>query len=336
MAEQADFRAAGSDLIGSRFSSPPTGKGSDDLGKKRLSGVTACITSTAIILLLSSSIAAQTIHKVRSGDTLWSLARKHHTTPKAIAKANGISENAVLAVGKTLVIPGSNIAAGRAGTDRQYNRASYIRHATNRLVQTNSSTAILRERPSSSSRKIKILAEGTILKLLYCHGNWAKVAMADGACGFVYRALLAHKAGSSSDNVAASSTDDQKDDPSNITSKLVQTALACRGIRYSRGGTSRGGFDCSGFTRYVFAKYGVSLPHSSAAQARMGTPVSRDELRPGDLVFFQTNRRGISHVGIYIGNNRFVHAATHGRGVTVDSLSSAYYASRYRGARRVK
>jgi cell wall-associated NlpC family hydrolase len=68
----------------------------------------------------------------------------------------------------------------------------------------------------------------------------------------------------------------------------------------------------------------------------MGIPVPRSELRPGDLVFFQTNRRGISHVGIYIGDNRFVHAATHGRGVTVDSLGSSYYALRYRGARRVK
>jgi len=286
----------------------------------------------AIILLLSSSVAAQTIHKVRSGDTLWSIARKHHTTPKAIAKANGISENAVLAVGKALVIPGRSTATRRGSVTRQYNRVSYVRHSANRLVQTSSSAVILREKPNPSSRKIRNIPEGTTLKLLYCCGNWAKVAMADGVCGFVYRTLLAHKTGSSSDNATASSADDS----STVTSKLVQTALACRGIRYSRGGTSRGGFDCSGFTRYVFAKYGISLPHSSAAQARMGIPVPRSELRPGDLVFFQTNRRGISHVGIYIGDNRFVHAATHGRGVTVDSLGSSYYALRYRGARRVK
>ena len=102
-------------------------------------------------------------------------------------------------------------------------------------------------------------------------------------------------------------------------SSLIQTALLCRGDRYTRGGTSRGGFDCSGFTRYIFAKYGIVLPHSSAAQSQMGTAVSRGELQAGDLVFFQTNRRGISHVGIYVGDNRFVHAATYGRGVTTDS-----------------
>jgi len=119
-------------------------------------------------------------------------------------------------------------------------------------------------------------------------------------------------------------------------SSLVSTALACRGTRYRRGGTSRGGFDCSGFTCYVFSKYGIRLPHSSAAQARVGTPVPRNQLKEGDLLFFHTYRSGISHVGIYIGGNKFVHAARHGRGVTVDSLGSSYYAPRYRGARRVR
>ena len=117
---------------------------------------------------------------------------------------------------------------------------------------------------------------------------------------------------------------------------LIETALSCRGTRYRRGGTSRGGFDCSGFTRYVFAKYGISLPHSSKAQACVGKRVSKDALQPGDLVFFHTYRSGISHVGIYIGDGKFVHAARYGRGVRVDALSSSYYSSRYRGARRVR
>lgn len=118
--------------------------------------------------------------------------------------------------------------------------------------------------------------------------------------------------------------------------KVVRTALAYQGARYRRGGTSRGGFDCSGFTRYVYAKYGVMLPHSSAAQAKVGRPVSRGQLKPGDIVYFRTYRRGPSHVGIYTGNNKFVHASTYGRGVVVDSLGSSYYAKRYLGARRVK
>lgn len=132
-------------------------------------------------------------------------------------------------------------------------------------------------------------------------------------------------------------TNSQKSDNENCRwNALIRTAMAHRGVRYRFGGTSRGGFDCSGFTRYVYAKYGVALPHSSKSQFNRGTAVSKSELKPGDLVFFHTNRSGISHVGIYIGENKFVHASNTRRGVTVDSLSSAYYSSRYRGARRIE
>lgn len=115
---------------------------------------------------------------------------------------------------------------------------------------------------------------------------------------------------------------------------LVAEALAARGIRYRWGGASRGGFDCSGFTRYLYARMrGIPLPHSASRQARHGEKVTRDALQPGDLVFFRTYRRGISHVGIYIGGNRFVHAANRRRHVRVDELTG-YYAKRYVTARR--
>jgi cell wall-associated NlpC family hydrolase len=119
-------------------------------------------------------------------------------------------------------------------------------------------------------------------------------------------------------------------------SRIVRTAMPYRGARYRRGGTSAAGFDCSGFTRYVYRKNGVSLPHSSRAQSRIGSPVGKGHLKKGDLVFFSTYRRGVSHVGIYIGGGKFVHAATYGRGVRTDSLGASYYCSRYRGARRVQ
>lgn len=117
---------------------------------------------------------------------------------------------------------------------------------------------------------------------------------------------------------------------------LVAAALAARGIRYRWGGASRGGFDCSGFTRWIFAQWrGVALPHSASRQANHGEKVSRDALQPGDLLFFRTSRRGISHVGIYIGENRFVHAANRRKHVRVDELTG-YYANRYVTARRVR
>ncbi|MDO8683814.1 MAG: peptidoglycan endopeptidase [Armatimonadota bacterium] len=123
---------------------------------------------------------------------------------------------------------------------------------------------------------------------------------------------------------------------SDMRVRVVRRALAYRGARYRRGASSDGVFDCSGFTRYVYMKDGIALPHSSRAQFNKGKPVSKSELQPGDLVFFATNRRVISHVGLYIGNGNFVHASTYSRGVRIDSLNSAYYTSRYRGARRIK
>lgn len=123
---------------------------------------------------------------------------------------------------------------------------------------------------------------------------------------------------------------------SKLKSKAVQHALALRGSRYVYGGTSRGGFDCSGFTRYVYGRMGVALPHSSAEQFHTGRPVSRKELKPGDLVFFSRGGRSVGHVGIYIGNGRFVHASNPSRGVVTDALSEDYYSKRYKGARRVR
>jgi cell wall-associated NlpC family hydrolase len=116
---------------------------------------------------------------------------------------------------------------------------------------------------------------------------------------------------------------------------LIGEALAARGIRYRWGGASRGGFDCSGFTRYLFARMrGILLPHSASRQAHFGEKVMRDRLQAGDLIFFSTYRRGISHVGIYIGGNRFVHAANRRKDVRVDELTG-YYARRYVTARRL-
>ena len=103
------------------------------------------------------------------------------------------------------------------------------------------------------------------------------------------------------------------------------------GIRYSYGGTSpRSGFDCSGFTRFVFAHFGITLPHYSVAQFNLGRRVSRRALKPGDLVFFD----GLGHVGIYVGRGRFIHAPHTGTRVSVAPLSG-WYSSRFTGARRV-
>jgi len=121
-------------------------------------------------------------------------------------------------------------------------------------------------------------------------------------------------------------------------SDAVLTALAFIGVRYRRGGTTGAGFDCSGFTRHVFAQtLGYTLPRRVEEQAHAAglVEVPRDALKPGDLVFFKTLKRTFSHVGIYIGDNRFVHAPKPGGGVRTEDLTRSYWKTRYIGARRV-
>jgi cell wall-associated NlpC family hydrolase len=118
--------------------------------------------------------------------------------------------------------------------------------------------------------------------------------------------------------------------PPNVHGGVVGIAMGYQGVPYVWGGASPRGFDCSGFVMYVFAKIGVSLPHSSYAQFGMGTPVSIGQLQAGDLVFFS----GASHVGIYIGGGQFIHAPHTGDVVKISSLSG-YYSSAFAGGRRI-
>lgn len=106
------------------------------------------------------------------------------------------------------------------------------------------------------------------------------------------------------------------------------------GIPYKWGGTTLAGFDCSGFMRYLFNKYSIELPRTSQAQAKAGTAVSKTNLRTGDLVFFNTTGKGISHTGVYIGGGNFAHASS-SKGVSITKLSNPYFSDRYVTARRV-
>ena len=288
----------------------------------------------AVALIISSLPSAAASYKIKQGDSLWTIASKHHTTVTKLLKANHIRETSVLALGKDLTIPGK--ASDKRQQKNRINTTKPIRTARYD-VHVKATNAFLRSAPKSAAHRVAMLSTGTTLKLISRDGKWAKVALPGGVRGFVYRPLLAGGAGAhKSTRQVASSHSNAPSQPDRHDHSLIQTALACRGAHYQRGGTSRGGFDCSGFTRYVYAKYGIPLPHSSAAQAGRGMSVSRGELQSGDLVFFQTNRRGISHVGIYIGSGNFVHAESRGEGVTVDSLNSRYYGPRYRGARRIR
>jgi cell wall-associated NlpC family hydrolase len=120
-------------------------------------------------------------------------------------------------------------------------------------------------------------------------------------------------------------------------SDLAVRAMALVGIRYQYGGdTPEHGLDCSGLVRYVFKQaWGAELPRTAAEISRVGAKVDSKDLQPGDLVFYNTLRRGFSHVGIYLGDNKFVHSPSAGNAIRIESMDLSYWKKRFNGARRI-
>ena len=143
--------------------------------------------------------------------------------------------------------------------------------------------------------------------------------------------------------VAAATEQQRLDEPSlferytNSAQDLILKGLELVGINYRRGGTNPdSGLDCSGYVQLVFRDaIGKLLPRTAKEQSQVGDVIDRNELKPGDLVFFNTMRRAFSHVGIYLGDNRFVHAPRTGAEVRVEDMSQSYWVKRYNGARRI-
>ncbi|MBL8508257.1 C40 family peptidase [Chitinimonas sp. JJ19] len=132
-------------------------------------------------------------------------------------------------------------------------------------------------------------------------------------------------------------TASEAEDGNRFAQDIMLQALGLIGVTYRWGGnTPESGLDCSGFIKYVFQQaMNIALPHNAFAISRLGNDVEKEELKPGDLVFFNTLGRKFSHVGIYLGDDRFIHSPSSGSKVQVVRLTDAYWAKRYNGARRV-
>jgi cell wall-associated NlpC family hydrolase len=124
--------------------------------------------------------------------------------------------------------------------------------------------------------------------------------------------------------------------PSPAADGVIATALMYQGVPYRNGGSDPSGFDCSGFVQWVFARNGMALPREVHDQYDVGQKIDRDDIRPGDLVFFHTVSRGASHVGIALDGQRFVHAPSSRGVVRIESYTSTYWKTRYMGARRIR
>jgi len=137
---------------------------------------------------------------------------------------------------------------------------------------------------------------------------------------------------------AAQTQDRTGNDWSIWAHEVLMNALSLTGVKYKYGGSSpETGFDCSGFVRYVFQQAAnLTLPHGARALSQLGQNIPLNQLQPGDLVFFNTLKSAFSHVGIYMGDGRFIHAPSSGGGIHVVNMQEEYWASRFNGARRIE
>lgn len=148
------------------------------------------------------------------------------------------------------------------------------------------------------------------------------------------KAAVYARRNATSGSASASSGSSGSSSSTSVGQRIATYAMNYLGCPYSYGGSSPSGFDCSGFAQYVFKQFGISINRTATAQLANGYSVSYSELRPGDLVFFGYGNSAF-HVGIYIGNNQFIHAENYGTGVCITSLSDSYYANSYLCARRI-
>lgn len=191
-------------------------------------------------------------------------------------------------------------------------------------VNTDGASLNVRSAPSTTAAKVTALSDGTVVKIIGVDSNWYKISY-NNKTGYVSSEfLLTVKDGASSrgeETVAATS---------DIGQQIIAYAKQFLGTPYSWGGNGPNAFDCSGFTKYVYAHFGVTLNRTATAQLSNGSSVSKSQLQPGDLVFFKANTsKPVSHVGIYIGGGQFIHASTNTYTVKIDTLSSGYYSRVY-------
>ena len=308
----------------------------------------------ALLLVLSlatvsAKAAAQTTkhtikHTVKKGETLSSIARKHHTTITKIRSANGLKKSDVIKYGKVLKVPTNVYVAKKKSTPTK----KYVIKKGDTLsgIARKHGTTVSKIRKTNGLQRNAVIIVGNVLKVPQTKKTIRYTSKKKKSSNKKLAASLKNletisltkskktkQKSFAFTDIFTSSSKKNNDKCQSITS-LAKTKL---GKRYVWGASgTKNTYDCSSFTKFVYKNHGIDIPRTSIRQSKFGKYVKRSELKKGDLIFFDTSkqRKGyVNHVGIYLGDNKFIHASSAKKKVVVSSLSK-FYAQRYKGARR--
>lgn len=278
----------------------------------------------ASLSTISAHAASKVVkHKIKSGETLYTVAHRHHSTIEEVRKLNGIKKGELLKVGRVVKV-----------------RTNTYDAKTKKKIVQKKVTPKKRRVVKKHTRKHKIKIVKSVQKTKKSN-TILRTALKKQAKPLAINRVKRKSRVSIDDIFFRSAQPNRKTFGGfgfNSKSKnIISVAKQKLGDRYVWGATGkRNTFDCSGFTSYVYRKNGISIPRTSRNQSKFGKFIPRDQLKKGDLIFFDTSkhRKGyVNHVGIYLGNGKFIHASSARKKVVITRLAN-FYAQRYKGARR--
>lgn len=295
----------------------------------------------------SAQIAKQTVkHTIQKGETLTSIAQKYHTTVANVRQTNGLKKGEILKLGKVLKVP-TDAYTPHADVLPEPKKYVIKKGDTLSTIARKHHTSVTKIRKANSLRQKEILKVG---KLLTIPQNAKTIRVTKAKKTVSDQKLIAALSKQDTINLEKNKVKKQntfkfrdifvskKDENTDKCQRIISLAKEKLGKRYVWGASgNKNTYDCSSFVKYVYKKNGIELPRTSIMQSKVGKYVKRDELQKGDLIFFDTSKRRkgyVNHVGIYLGDNKFIHASSAKKKVVITSLDKTFYSNRYKGARR--
>lgn len=289
-----------------------------------------------ILMLIPCIVFAET-YTVKKGDNIYRIAKKYNVSIDDIKRANNLQNNK-LQVGMKLEIPVKNSSAVKSkaiknNTEPVYHTVKKGENLYRIAKKYNVSVEEIKRLNNLSSNNLK-LGQKLVVKAAQKTNSQQENSTARENENVPVIKTAKVDIENKIEEIEEIKTSEDLSQMS-ITERLLLFAKKMLHLPYKFGGNSYTGLDCSFFVKKVYSMVGIDLPRTAREQFTVGIPVSKEELKPGDLVFFKTYAKFPSHVGIYLGDNLFIHASTRGKKVTIDSLEAPYYFQRYIGAKRI-